>query len=264
MSRWAVLPVFPLFMGPIRAIRAVILFKRGKITDVDAFNRWVDQQFAASPQSAIAVYPEGHRSTHGESLPLKRGMVKYAYSRNHPVQIIIGGNKEAILSEKHRVARFRQTVAVGFSEVLWPKDYPDFESFMAKVQSTWDAEWNEVFSADVEGLPVLPEVPEPQFDYPLDIRVYMFICVIINLALAAYCAKLTWGVIRWLSGVLGPLAWPVAVAFVLYVAASFYVYSQPVSALQVNRSMLSQRLSAPPLLDGGGGGGNDATMKKVD
>jgi hypothetical protein len=35
MSRWAVLPVFPLFMAPMKAIRCVILFKRGSIADVD-------------------------------------------------------------------------------------------------------------------------------------------------------------------------------------------------------------------------------------
>jgi hypothetical protein len=35
MSRWAVLPVFPLFMAPMRAIRCVILFKRGAIADIE-------------------------------------------------------------------------------------------------------------------------------------------------------------------------------------------------------------------------------------
>jgi len=33
LSRWAVLFVFPQFMSGIRAMRAVILFKRGKIAD---------------------------------------------------------------------------------------------------------------------------------------------------------------------------------------------------------------------------------------
>lgn len=61
------------------------------------------------------MYPEGHRSTLGESLPLKRGMLYYAFSRKLPVQIVIGANKEAIISEKHHTARFNQTAVVGFS-----------------------------------------------------------------------------------------------------------------------------------------------------
>ena len=60
-------------------------------------------------------YAAGHRSVHGRSLPLKRGMIKYAYTRKLPVQIVIGANKESILSEKHHTARFGQTAAVGYS-----------------------------------------------------------------------------------------------------------------------------------------------------
>ena len=52
---------------------------------------------------------------HGRSLPLKRGLIKYAYTRKLPVQIVIGANKESILSEKHHTARFGQTAAVGYS-----------------------------------------------------------------------------------------------------------------------------------------------------
>lgn len=143
------------------------------------FNRWIDRKFKETPQTAIAVYPEGasrslgrasdgrpgpgvgvvgpapralhrdrerrscrargpwglpgvwgwgsrrqfprpvtptgHRSTLTESLPLKRGMLHYAFSRKLPVQIIVATNKEAILSEKHSTARWGQTVLAGYS-----------------------------------------------------------------------------------------------------------------------------------------------------
>ncbi len=42
-------------------------------------------------------------------------MLHYAFSRKLPVQIIIGANKEAIISEKHCTARFNQTAVVGYS-----------------------------------------------------------------------------------------------------------------------------------------------------
>lgn len=209
---------------------------------MQGFNNWIDTQFDNSPQTALAVYPEGHRSTKGKSLPLKRGMLKYAYTRKLPVQIVIGGNKESILSEKRQTARLHQTVAVGFSEVLLPEDYTDFEAFMAKLQQTWDHEWNQVFTADWAGLPVLPEV-EPQFDYPADIKIMMVPITLVNLIVAAWAIRLWY---RWAlaaMAMLGPvMQWPAAALVVLYVALSFYVYSQPEDALYVHKKMLEQRV----------------------
>lgn len=51
-----------------------------------AFNRWLDARRAASPYPGLLVYPEGHCSTAGRSLPLKRGMLHYAFERRLPVQ----------------------------------------------------------------------------------------------------------------------------------------------------------------------------------
>lgn len=215
---------------------------------MQAFNKWIDSQFANSPQTGLAIYPEGHRSTHGESLPLKRGMLKYAYTRKLPVQIVIGGNKESILSEKHRTARFHQTVAVGFSEVLQPEQYPDFEIFMQKVQQTWDKEWNEVFTSDWKGLPVLPEVEEPQFNYPLDISILMAAFTVLNILIMAWVGRMTWRLVAAVLGRLGPLQLPVVGLFIVYVVASFYVYSQPENVLLIHQKMLQQRKQATPIV----------------
>ena len=102
------------------AVGAVVCaFNRCSRLLLQAFNKWIDEQLDSSPQPGLSVYPEGHRSTHGESLPLKRGMLYYAYSRKLPVQIVIGANKEAIISEKHCTARFNQTAVVGYSGGWW-------------------------------------------------------------------------------------------------------------------------------------------------
>jgi hypothetical protein len=232
---------------------------------LQAFNNWIDREFANSPQTGLGIYPEGHRSTHGESLPLKRGMLKYAFSRKLPVQIVIGAGKEFSLSERHRTARFNQTVAVGFSEILKPEDYPDFETFMQKVQATWNGEWNEVFSSSWEGLPVLPEVPEPQFDYPLDIRIIMVACVLLNTLIAVSGAWSTWRVVAAVATLLGPLQWPLAGILVLYVAASFYVYSKPETVHMIHQKMLQQGKQAPPVVAavaGAGAGEEDGDKKE--
>lgn len=239
LSRWAVMFVFPLFMFAIRAVRAVILFKRGKIPDKEKFNRRIDRELAASPQTALAVYPEGHRSTHEESLPLKRGMLHYAYSRNLPTQIVIGANKEAILSEKHQTARFNQTVAVGYSEVLVPEKFADFEEFMSKVQENWDEQWNTVFTAEWEGLPEFVE-PAPQFEYPMDIIIRMLIISPVNIIISAVLSWYTWRCARFALSFLGPLQTPFVVLVASYIIAGFYLYSEPVDALTVHNNMMKQ------------------------
>ena len=64
-----------------------------------------------------AVCCAGHRSTRPTSLPLKRGMMHYAYSRRLPVQIIVTKGKEHVLSEKTMSIHFGRTLVTGFSKV---------------------------------------------------------------------------------------------------------------------------------------------------
>jgi 1-acyl-sn-glycerol-3-phosphate acyltransferase len=42
----------------------------------------------------------GHRSTQAHSLPLKRGIVHYAFSRKMPMQVVITQHKEDLINEK--------------------------------------------------------------------------------------------------------------------------------------------------------------------
>ena len=51
------------------------------------FNAWLDKELAEGPQPSLLVYPEGTRSQKDASLPLKRGMLRYAFTRRLPVQV---------------------------------------------------------------------------------------------------------------------------------------------------------------------------------
>jgi hypothetical protein len=190
MSRWAVAYVFPLFMIPMWFVRAVLIFRRGSIANKKKFNQWIDTEWDKSTQTALGVYPEGHRSTTGKSLPLKRGMLHYAYDRQIPVQIVIGGNKEAILSEKEFVVGFGQTVTVGYSDVIYPGKFDNFESFMETVQGTWDKEWGEVFTADWKNLTELPD-PRPFRSVPWSVKIKLLIICPLEIAMFA---AVIWGV----------------------------------------------------------------------
>lgn len=249
MSRWAVAYVFPLFMIPMWFVRAVLIFRRGSIANKVKFNKWIDDEWGKSTQTALGVYPEGHRSTNGESLPLKRGMLHYAYDRKIPVQIVIGGNKEAILSEKKMLVGFGQTVTVGYSDVIFPENFKDFEEFMKTVQSTWDAEWVEVFSADWKGAFVmewfrcnyvvtricgcaadLSELPDPQPFRHLPLRNALILLLVCPVEIAILLVFF-WSVAKMLGRAFMAVASPwnsiLGVLFVAYIVLSFSLAWRP-------------------------------------
>lgn len=151
LSRLAVLYAFPWFMIPITTARGCVVFKRGAIADKDAFNSWLDSKIAASPAPGLVVYPEGHRSSLPDSLPLKRGMLHYAYGRKVPVQCVLSAGKELVISEKQRRASWGTAIATAYASPIFPADYSDFASFMAAVQQSWDAAWEEVRPYSGEG-----------------------------------------------------------------------------------------------------------------
>jgi hypothetical protein len=155
LSRWAVLPVFPMFLMSAILLKSIKLFKRNRVRDLEAFNSWLDAAISSSPMKGLIVYPEGHRNQKPESLPLKRGILKYAYSRKMPAQIIITNGKEQLMSEKKLTVGFNAQLVCGYSEVITTADYADFESFLAKVQETWDSTWREVYATDPRTMPVL-------------------------------------------------------------------------------------------------------------
>jgi hypothetical protein len=116
---------------------------------------------------------------------------------------------------------------------------------MAAVQATWDKQWDAVFSADWAGLPELPDV-EADFDFPADVRAMMLVIPPIHFAVTAAAAWATFRLARAVLGLLGPLQLPALLLFAAYVAASFYVYSEPVDALTLHKEMQQQRRVAPP------------------
>jgi hypothetical protein len=61
LSRMAVAVAFPLMMPAVCAIRAVVLFNRGRgaASDHGAFNAFVRGKMEASPMAGLIVYPEG-------------------------------------------------------------------------------------------------------------------------------------------------------------------------------------------------------------
>lgn len=155
LSRWAVFYAFPVFITAALWMRHMIFFKRIRLADKEAFNRRLEAQFQRTYTNGMIVYPEGHRSTKAESLPLKRGILHFTYSRGYKTQVIITRGKEQLLSEKRLAVHFGARLACGYGAVIDPAAHSDFDAFVAEVQRQWDALWRQVYGADVEALPEL-------------------------------------------------------------------------------------------------------------
>jgi hypothetical protein len=68
---------------------------------MDKFYGWLDKNFAYfnNLRSGLIVFPEGHRNDTNRPLPLRSGMIQYAYERKMPVQIAIAKGSENVMSE---------------------------------------------------------------------------------------------------------------------------------------------------------------------
>ena len=62
--------------------------------DIKSIYAKMDSFISKSYYHGMIVYPEGTRNLTDKPLPLKKGIIYYAYERNHPVQVIITKNKE--------------------------------------------------------------------------------------------------------------------------------------------------------------------------
>ncbi|QDZ21586.1 PlsC domain-containing protein [Chloropicon primus] len=150
LSRLMVLIAFPVFGFYGLVTRTAVFFRRNtKGRDFTKFNQFISGQIQRSPCQGIVVYPEGTRNIKPESLPLRRGMLRYAYSERTPVQIVITTNKEHVISQKMQRASFGTKCISGFSEVIRPGDYSNFEDFFDEINKTWKAEWKRTYGASI-------------------------------------------------------------------------------------------------------------------
>lgn len=101
LSRLAVGVIFPMTILCASVQNSLWLFRRG--SDVKTLLKWIDNQFLKTNtvRRGLVVYPEGTRSGKSDDISnLKTGMIRYAYSRNIPVQIVITKGQLDVFNEK--------------------------------------------------------------------------------------------------------------------------------------------------------------------
>ena len=224
LSRAAVAVAFPAFMLAVCVIRSVILFRRDNVKDFNAFNAMIESKIRASPVDGLIVYPEGHRSTRSKPLPLKKGMLQFAWSRSMPVQVVASSGKEGVISEKANSARWGRRVVVAYSTPVRPADHADFEGFFAQVVEEWVSTWNRVAREEAAPLKSASPIPELGLDnrqYPdWMLRAQVFVTGTTVLAFLATCFVSARFFVRRVEGLPAILRAPVLLALVCWCAVS--------------------------------------------
>jgi len=164
LSRLVVAAVFPFFTFHAWLLHSIKFIKRDKkARDLAAFNRELDRFLSMGQDNlGLIVYPEGTRSTKAHSLPLRRGLLRYTFNHKRKAQVVMTRGKEFVLSQKLLNARRNVTVAVGYSDVIDPENFEDFEAFFNAVKEEWDRMWVLVMGGENEPdrcAPIAPGTP---------------------------------------------------------------------------------------------------------
>jgi len=138
LSRFLLAGIFPLLWLATRSDRSVWFFRRDRLPSREAFYRWLDGEFERCPLDGLIVYAEGHRNRSDRPLPLKAGLIRYAYRRGLPVQVLATAGTERVVDEKARIVRHGVVVTFRIEPPIEPGRYSDERSFYVAVRDRFE------------------------------------------------------------------------------------------------------------------------------
>jgi len=98
---------------------------------------WLDEKFAKN-DVGLALFPEGTRNIGDKPLKLKKGLLKYAYTRNKQVQIIITKGTDDVFSLKKKRSNHNVIIQYYADDVLDPSNFETFMQFYRKVSDNFN------------------------------------------------------------------------------------------------------------------------------
>lgn len=126
LARYGVIAFCPLPMIVTLVMNSIWFFKRGgRGNDLEPFFQFLDGNFNwfQTARYHLACFPEGHRAVKPYMLPLKEGMIRYAYERKLIVQPIVIFGVENAMNE----FTFRREIGSKFNLEYFAADIIDPE-----------------------------------------------------------------------------------------------------------------------------------------
>ncbi len=137
MLVWALFPVGLLLIGLLE--RNAILFYRGA-KDRQKLKRKLFARMRRRLERGlfVIVFPEGHRHSGPETLPLKRGAIDWSYAQNIPCAVVLNDGNEHIVNEKKMTFSRGVTVRCLHQGIYYPQDYSTADEFFAIIAAAFE------------------------------------------------------------------------------------------------------------------------------
>eukprot|EP00824_Muranothrix_gubernata_P007499 TRINITY_DN1955_c0_g1_i1.p1 TRINITY_DN1955_c0_g1~~TRINITY_DN1955_c0_g1_i1.p1 ORF type:complete len:270 (+),score=14.91 TRINITY_DN1955_c0_g1_i1:11-820(+) len=133
---------FPILFLLTQCCHCVWFFKRGgRGAKLEKFFKWCDNQkkWPFTTKKSLIIYPEGHRNVSSEPLTLKKGMIKYAWTRKLPIQVIIAfGLKDMMEEKKLRVNLENNNGIYYIEDPIFPGKFGSELEFELAVKETFE------------------------------------------------------------------------------------------------------------------------------
>jgi 1-acyl-sn-glycerol-3-phosphate acyltransferase len=135
ISRWAVFFLSPIGCSVAAISRGLIFFKRSnKNPQQTRRNLFSKIQKRLNQGISLILFPEGTRHQGEQTLPLKKGALKWAYKNNIKCAIVLQYGNENVLSTKTLKIKRHVTIHTLHEGLYDPDDFPNAQEFIKTIE----------------------------------------------------------------------------------------------------------------------------------
>jgi 1-acyl-sn-glycerol-3-phosphate acyltransferase len=127
--------------------RNAIVFNRGKKTGKVKSRLFTKVAAFLRRGGLLLVFPEGHRYLGEGTLPLKRGIIKWAYSNQQPCAVVLHYGNEHVLNEKKMSLNRGVEVVCDHRGVFDPVDFATEGEFFNRISQEFSLGYKEMRGA---------------------------------------------------------------------------------------------------------------------
>ncbi len=113
--------------------RNAVIFNRGKNTKKLQKKLYVKIADFLQRGGLLLVFPEGHRYLGKGTLPLKRGVIKWAYLNQQPCAVVLHYGADAVLNERTMKINRGCEVVCDHRGIFYPQDHPSFDDYYNRI-----------------------------------------------------------------------------------------------------------------------------------
>ena len=151
LGRYIVAFMLPAIWFMTRWVNTVWYFKRGgNANSMDKFYAWLDKNFEwpYNMRKNLIVFPEGHRNDTNRPLPVRSGMLQYAWARKYKVQIYIVKGSENVMDERAISCDFaHHDLHYLVDKPIDPLYYRSADEFVEHVKKRYESKFYEIYNA---------------------------------------------------------------------------------------------------------------------